>query len=619
MLVPLRFKPGLVRDNTHYANTGGWYDCDHVRFREGLPEKIGGWTQAITTQFLGVCRALISYTVLTGGQYLGLGTHTKYYVTDGGTYVDVTPIRLTTNPMANNPFAAVIATTTVTVTDVANGSIEGDYVTFSGSAAVAGIPAAEINIEHQIISIIDADHYTITVTTPATSTASGGGAVVVAAYQLNIGLNTTVYGIGWGTGTWGSGTWGISTGTGVQLGLRLWSHDTFGEDLVTNIRNAGIYYWDASFPTTRMVALNALGGSIQAPTVATQVFVSADERHVVALGCNPIGSAVQDPLFIRWSATESALDWLPSAVNTSGGYRLSVGTRIIGAYETRSEILIWTDQALYSMRWTGVPYTFGFTQLGAGTNMIAPNAAIAVNDVVFWMGREQFYLYDGRIQVMDCPITDHLTSRIDFTQLDKIFAFTNALFTEVGWFYQSIDSDECDSYIIYNYVEKAWYYGTLARTAWLDRGPYYYPLATSADSYLYNQEVGLDDGSTTPPSAITAFIESSPVEMDQDGQGAHFVFISRLIPDVTFRESEAAMPSVDMTISMQDYPGGSFSQQDYASTISQSATVPVEQFTQQAYIRLRGRSAMFRIESDTVGVTWRLGVPRVELRLDGRR
>ncbi len=365
MLVPLRFKPGLVRDNTHYSNAGGWFDCDHIRFRMGLPEKIGGWQKANPDQFLGVCRALISFTVLNGGQYLGLGTHIKYYVTDGGSYVDVTPIRKTVNPMANNPFTTVNTSTTVTVTDVANGSIEGDYVTFSGAVGFAGIPAGDFNQEHQIVTIVDADHYTITVATPATSSTSGGGAVVWRLCEESKDISAI-----WGTGTWGTGVWGITTGTGVQLGLRIWSHDTFGEDLVTNVRDEGIYYWDASFPTTRMVALNSLAGSNDAPVVATQVCVSADERHVIAFGCNPIGSAVQDPLFIRWSDTESALEWEPTALTTAGGYRLSIGTRIISAYETGSEILVWTDRALYSMRWTGVPYTFGFTQLGTAISII---------------------------------------------------------------------------------------------------------------------------------------------------------------------------------------------------------------------------------------------------------
>lgn len=617
-LVPLRFKPGLVRDMTHYANTGGWWDSNWVRFRMGQPEKMGGWVKNITTAFLGKCRCLVNWTTLNGYQYLGLGTNIKFYVSNGGDYIDVTPIRYTSSPMAADPFAATNGSTTVTVTDAANGSLEGDYVTFSGATTFAGIPADELNAEHRITSIIDANTYTIEVTTPATGTASGGGAAVVAEYQINIGLDTSVYGVGWGTGTWGTGLWGISTSAGPQIGLRIWSADTFGEDLVTCVRNEGIYYWDATVPNDRMVALEDLAGASDAPVVATEVMVSAEERHVIAFGCNPIGSAVQDPLFIRWSDTESATNWTPAITNSAGGYRLSVGTSIVNAQRTRSEVLVWTDMALYSMRWTGAPYTFSFTLLGTGTNIVGMNASISVNDMVFWMGREQFYFYDGRIQPLNCPVLDYLQSRINYDQSDKVFAYSNTLFNEVGWLYQSVDGTECDSYVIFNYVERAWYFGSLNRTAWLDKGPAFYPLATSDDSYLYDHEYGMDDGSTTPASPIVAYIESSPMEMDTEGLGMHFMFLNRLIPDVTFRDSTAASPSVDMTVKMQDYPGENYSQ-DYASTITQSATVPIEQFTRQAFIRLRGRSAVFRIESDEVGVTWRLGVPRIETRPDGRR
>ncbi len=617
-LVPLKFKPGLVRDMTHYANTGGWYDSNWVRFRMGQPEKMGGWVKEIEEQFLGTCRFMTNWTTLDGSQYLALGTNIKFYVSNGGTYTDVTPLRKTTSPMANNPFAAQNGLTTVTVTDVANAATEGDYVTFSGATTFAGIPAADLNKEHRITSIIDPDNYTIEVATTATGTVSGGGAAVVAEYQINIGLDTSVTGIGWGTGTWGSGYWGISTGSGPQLGLRIWTGDTFGEDLVTGVRNGGIYYWDATAPTDRMVELQDLGGVSDPPVVATEVMVSPEESHVIAFGTNQIGSATQDPLFIRWSDAESAVDWTPDITNSAGGYRLSVGTSIVNALHTRSEILVWTDMALYSMRWTGAPYTFSFTMLGNGTNLIGMNGAIAINDMVFWMGREQFYFYDGRIQPLNCPILDYLQQNMDFTQLDKVFAFSNSLFNEVGWLYQSINGTECDSYVIFNWVERAWYFGSLNRTAWLDRGPAFYPLATSDDSYLYDHEVGMDDGSTNPASPINAYIESSPMEIDADGMGMHFVFLTRLIPDITFRDSTATAPAVDMTVKMQDYPGENYSQ-TYDSAIVQSATVPIEQFTRQAFIRLRGRSAVFRCESTEVGVTWRLGVPRIEMRPDGRR
>lgn len=615
MLVPLKFKPGIVRDLTRYANEAGWFDCNWIRFRLGLPEKMGGWQQAIETQFLGVCRALINWTVLNGKQYFGLGTNLKYYVSNGGTYTDVTPIRRTVT-LGADPFATTNGSTTVTVTDTGNGSVINDFVTFSGATGFAGLAAGDLNLEFQITSIVDANSYTITVGATPNATTTGGG-TPDASYQINVGLDTSVQGIGWGAGTWGHDTWGSDATNSVTIQLRLWSHDTFGEDLVANVRNGGIYYWDATNPTDRMLALKDVAGANEAPTVATEILVSAEERHVVAFGTNPIGSAVQDPLFVRWSATESAVEWEPLVTNTAGGYRLSLGTYIVGTSETRSEILIWTDTALYSMRWTGSPYVYSFTQLGANISLIAPNGAATLGDVTFWMGHNQFYIYNGRIEVLPCTVADYVFNRINLAQVEKVYAFTNSHYDEVGWLYPST-TDECDSYVIFSTRENAWYYGELSRTAWLDRGPTYYPAATSADSYLYDHEFGFDDGSTNPPSAITAYIESSPMESPEGGQGEHFIFINRFIPDVTFRNSSAASPSVDMTFKMQNYPGGSFTQ-DYESTVTQTSTVTVEQFTEQCFIRLRGRSAAFRCESNDIGVTWRLGVPRADMRLDGRR
>lgn len=616
MLVPLKFKPGIVRDITMYGNEWGWYDCNWVRFRMGYPEKMGGWQKNLGDQFLGVCRALINWTTLNSFTYIGLGTHLKYYVSTGGSYTDVTPIRRTVT-LGADPFDSTNLSTTIVVNDTANGSVLGDFVTFSGATTFAGIPADDLNQEHQITSIIDANSYTIVVDTAATSTASGGGAAVDADYQINVGLDSSVPGLGWGAGSWGHDTWGSDATNGVTVNLRLWSHDTFGEDLITNVRNGGIYYWDATSPTARMVALEDLAGANEAPTVATQILVSAEERHVIAFGCNPIGSATQDPLFVRWSDTESATEWEPTALTTAGGYRLSVGTRIVAVAETRSEYLIWTDSALYSMRWTGPDFIFSFTLLATGTNIIAPNAFVTVNDICIWMGKEQFYFYDGRVSPLPCPIADYLFGILNVAQAEKIFGFANSIFDEVGWLCPT-DTNECDMAFFYSYKEQAWYYGEIPRTAWLDRGPSYYPLATSDDSYLYDHEYGFDDGSENPPVAIGAYIESSPIESPVGGQGEHFQFISRLIPDVTFRNSSRSTPSVDMTIKMQNYPGSNISQ-TYASSVTQTATVPVDQFTPQAFIRLRGRSAIFRCESDETEMTWRLGIPAIDIRPDGRR
>lgn len=617
MLLPLKFQPGIVRDTTDYSNTGGWYDCNWVRFRMGMPEKMGGWQQQISTQFLGICRSMISWSNLTGLQYLGLGTNLKYYVSDFSLYMDVTPIRAETM-LGANPFSVTNGSTTMTVTDVANGAVLNDFVTFSGATGgFAGLSAGDLNREFQITGIITDDSYTVELAVVSNNTTTGGGAAVEAAYQINVGLDTNVQGVGWGAGTWGHDTWGSNAANGVTLNLRLWSDDNFGEDLIAGIYNGGIYYWDATFPQNRMVALEDLAGASNAPVIATQIMVSAEEQHVIAFGTNPLGSGVQDPMFVRWSDSQSPTMWTPQITNTAGGYRLSVGSKILGTVRTRSEILIYTDVALYSMRFVGGSDIFGFFLLGDYVSLIGPNAVVSANDTSVWMGKEQFFIYDGRISVLPCPITDYVFRRLNYAQLNKIFAFTNALFDEIGWLYPST-TDECDSYVIYNYKEKAWYYGTLLRTAWLDRGPNYYPLATSSDRYLYNHEFGLDDGSVNPPIGIDAFIESSPLEASMEGAGDRFLFLDRMIPDITFRNSTSPTPTVTMTLQMQNYPGSGLSQTFDSAVVSQAA-VDVTEFTGQAFIRLRGRSAKFRCESTATGVTWRLGTPRVSYRLDGRR
>lgn len=618
-LIPLKFRPGMVRDLTNYGGAGGWYDCNWVRFRAGLPEKMGGWTQKIATTFLGICRKLVSWTLLDGSLYLALGTNLKFYVSDESQYTDVTPIRAT-NSLGANPFMATNGSTSLVVTSTAHGAVVNDFVTFSGATGFANILAADLNKEFQIVTVVDANTYTVTLGVTPNATMAGGGAAVTAAYQINTGLNTSVTGLGWGAGSWGRGTWGSDATSGPSIQLRLWSADTFGQDLIANVRNGGIYHWDATNPTNRMVALVDLPGQSNAPKIATAILVSPEEQHTIAFGCDPLDDpGVQDPMFVRWADAESYLNWTPTDTNSAGGYRLSVGTEIVGVQHGKGQILIFTDVALYTMTWTGVPYTFNFQLAGYNVSLMGPNAAIAFGDVTYWMGDNQFYMYDGRIQPMDCPISDYIFERLNVQQFGKVYAFTNVMFNEVGWLYQSNDSsDDCDSYVILNVKDGLWYFGSLERTAWLDLGGSYYPLATSVDSYLYNHEFGTDDGSTNPPSGITAYIESSPMETGQDGMGDHFIFMDRLIPDITFRNSTATSPTATMTLETRDYPGGSVSQTQ-ANSVVQTATVPVDEFTNQCYVRLRGRSAIFRVESSDTGVTWRLGVPRVSYRIDGRR
>jgi len=634
-LTKLQFRPGVNRETTSYTNEGGWFDVDKVRFRFGFPEKIGGWTKFTGASFLGSCRAMHPWTDLNNSRLIGLGTSVKYYLNqDGGLFNDITPIRDTT-AAGDVTFAAVNGSSTITVTDTSHGAVSGDFVTFSGAADLGGnITAGVLNQEYNITGIIDGDTYTIEartagttiqditvngalVPTPVLANASdvgNGGASCIGAYQISIGLDTSTFGAGWGVGFWGRGTWGSAAATPIITStLRLWSHDNFGEDLLINPRNGGIYYWDrTSGLSTRAVDLGSLSGANATPTVAKQVLVSDRDRHVIAFGCDPEATpGVQDPLTIRFSSQESLTDWAATATNSAGELRLGSGSEIVAAVETRQQVLVFTDASLYAMQYLGPPFTFGINLISENITTMSPLATVAVEDNVFWMGLKEFYVYGGTVQRLPCTVRDYVFSDFNFNQRDKVVASTNTAFSEIWWFYPSADSDVNDRYVVYNYMEQAWYYGTLNRTFWMDRSIYDNPIAAGTDNYLYEQETGFDaDG-----SPLTAYIESSQIDI---GDGEQFAFIRRMIPDITFRNSTALAPTVQMTLKTRNFPGGNYLQST-DKDIVKTASVPVEQYTDQVHVRLRGRSFALRVESDESGVGWRLGSPRVDVRPDGRR
>jgi len=637
-LTKLQFQPGINRESTSYSNEGGWYDMDKVRFRMGYPEKIGGWTKLGLKSFLGSCRALHPWRTIALNNYLGVGTSDKYYIEEGQGYYDITPIRETTSA-GDVTFAASDGSSTITVTDTNHGAVIGDFVTFSGAVSLGGLVTADVlNQEYKINSIVDSNSYTITArevnsvavitvdgeytpvaVTANTSDSGNGGSSVVGAYQINTGLDTSVYGNGWGAGTWSRGAWNsaavIDTLTDT---LRLWSHDNFGEDLIINVYNGGIYYWDASTIsplTSRAVSLSSLAGASNAPTVAAKVIVSDVDRHVIAFGCNALGSATQDPLLIRFSDQENAADWTPTTTNTAGDLLIGSGSRIVTALETRQQILVFTDVSLHVMQYLGPPFTFGINMISENVTIASPNAVIAIEDSVFWMGNNEFYIYTGAVQKLPCTVRDYVFSDFNQNQSEKVFAASNTSFSEIWWYYASANSENVDRYVVYNYQQNVWYYGTLARGAWIDRGVEQNPIAAGLDGYLYTHENGFDDGSQNPPTAISAYIESSQFDI---GDGNNFSFVSRIIPDVTFRDSTASSPSVTFTMKARNFPGGNYLQED-DSIITKTATVPVEQFTNQANIRLRGRSMALRVDSNETGMTWRLGSPRMDVRQDGRR
>ena len=688
-LAKILFKPGINRENTRYTTEGGWYDGDKVRFRQGTPEKIGGWQRISSATFLGICRSLWNWVTLTNLNLVGVGTNLKFYIESGGGYNDITPIRSTV--VLNNPFTGN-GTTTVLVTDVAHGAGTGDFVTFSGAT---GTYASTFNAEFQI-TVIDVDSYSIT--TPIVIAAGTyGGATVTAAYQVNTGPATQLPLVGWGAGGWGFGGWGTSASS--SIGLQLWNQVNYGEDLIFGPRGGGIYYWDAtggvSALTNRGVLLRDLGGTatitIASPAVVTSTIlytegaaisfsttgtlptgitagttyyvfnasgltfqllnaagnivntsgtqsgtqritpndiplmqnfltVSDTSRFIITFGVNDYGSTVQDPMLIRWSSQDDPYNWTPDATNQAGSIRLSDGSEIVTALQTRQEIVVWTDAALYSLQYLGPPNVWNTQLLGDNISIMSPNAIALASGVVYWMGTDKFYVYDGRVQTLNCDVRRYVFSDFNQSQAAQVFAGTNEGFNEVWWFYCSAGSTVVNRYVVYNYLEKIWYYGSLGRTAWLDSGLRDYPLAATSNRNLVNHEQGINDNETATTLPIAANISSSEFDI-QDGH--QFGFVWRVLPDLTFETSSnsptAQAPTVTMTL---------FGLSNSGSGVTSSAGAPVaasasynitEQFTGQIYTRMRGRQLIFKIESNQINTTWQIGAPRIYIRPDGRR
>jgi len=637
-LTKLQFKPGVNKENTVYSNEGGWSDSEKVRFRLGFPEKIGGWTRQSNFSFLAPCRALHSYVTLDGSLLMAVGTRYKFYINSGGFYYDITPIREMA-AAGDVTFAATNGSSTLAVSDTSHGAVSGDFVTFSGAVSLGGeITAPILNQEYQI-TVLDENNYTVQtrivsnvpditiggVLVPTLVTANGsdganGGASVVGAYQINSGLGVVVSGTGFGSGTFGRKWWGSSATLSTVNNVRLWGVDNYGENLLFNARDGGIYYWDTGsddLGADRAVALKDLpGADAGTPTIAKQVLVSDIDRHTVVFGCDPEDNiGVQDPLLIRFSGQESLIVWDTEVTNTAGDLRVGSGSEIVVAVETRNQILVFTDVSLHSMQFLGPPFTFGIAQVADNITISGPSAVTAVDDKVFWMGLGDFYVYTGQTQKIECPVRSYIFDDINLSQSALTVCALNSTFSEIWWFYPSSGSNSNDRYVIYNYVENTWCVGTLARTAWQDRGLFSSPVAASDDGYLYNHESGQNDGSTNPVSPITSYIESGTMSI---GAGDDFVFLSRLIPDLTFENSVSGNPTVDFTVKARNFPGGAYLQSDVTG-VTQTSTTPVEQFTEQTFIRLRGRSFAIKVTSNTTNTQWRLGTPRIEVRPDGGR
>ena len=621
-LQKLLFKPGINKDTTAYANEGGWFDGNLVRFRKGLPEKIGGWAKATVNTFKSTGRALHAWVDLDGTKYLGLGTTWKYYVLEGNVFNDVTPIRATTTDGIT--FAATNGSATITATDSSHGAVVNDFVTISGAVSLGGnITADVLNQEYQVVSVPSANTFTFTATATANSSDSGnGGSGADAAYQLNVGLDVYVSSTGWGSGTWGAGTWGSVTALGATNQLRIWTHDNFGEDLIINPRGAGVFYWDESSGTsTRAVALSSLSGANLTPTLALQVLVSDIDRHVICFGADPLNDSGTartgsiDHMFIAWSDQEQAEEWEPLPTNTAGSFRLSAGSAIIGAIRARQETLIWTDTSLYSMTFVGQPFTFSINLVNEGIGLIGPKAMVNTPRGVFWMDKKGFYVYTGQVQELPCSVDAFIFSDLNQSQVYQVFGFVNKAFDEVGWFYCSGTNTVPDKYVAYNYVENVWMIGELSRTCWIDEGIFSDPKATSSTDdvgYLYNHESGVDaDGS----AMTNVFIESSDFDL---GEGDEYQFISEMIPDIRFignGNTGASGQTLDLVLKRRNFPGES---------LTTAITTACTSVTTKINTRLRGRQAVFRIQSNdddstVVGMSFRAGATRINLKPDGKR
>ena len=617
------FNPGINKEGTDYTAEGGWFDGNLMRFRKGFPEKIGGWEKYLPDSFEGTGRKLHGWVTLDGTRLLGLGTRFKLYAQSGDNYVDITPIRKTsTNSIT---FAATNGSSVITATDSSHGANLNDFVTISGAVSLGGVvTAAVLNQEYQITSVPTANTYTFTAkdtsgdTVVANSSDSGnGGSGVDGAYQINVGLDVFVDGTGWSVNGWGLGTFGSTSALTANNQLRLWSLDNFGEDLISNVRAGGIFYWDYTNVSNRPVALSAIAGANFAPTVGLQVLVSDIDRHVIVLGADPIegGSRSEeiDPMLVAFSDQGNPLQWEPLSTNTAGSLRCSAGSQIIGGLRARQETLIWTDVAMYSLQFVGPPLTFGLNLVNEGVSLIGPNAVINTPSGIFWMDKKGFYSYGGAVAPLPCSVDFYVFSDINEQQSFQVFGFLNKQFDEVGWFYCSSSSDVIDRYVTYNYVDQTWSIGQLSRTAWLDEGIEPYPRATgtvSNSNFLYKHETGFDDDGSPMDNV---FIESADFDL---GEGEDFQFIRGVIPDVKFTGTGTDQ-TINMVLKARNYPGDS---------LTTDQTTPFTSTTTKIDTRARGRQAAIRFESDDdgsdgvrEGLGFRIGATRLDLQPNGRR
>jgi hypothetical protein len=615
-LQKLQFKPGVNRDQTNYSNEGGWNSCDKIRFRSGFPQKIGGWVRSGSYTLAGVCRQMFNYITTASDNLLALGTSKKVYLETGNTNLtDITPLRVTytgasAGHSTDNCFDTTSGSRDVNVNIEGHGVTAGSYVTFSGVVGpIGGIPQAQFNAEFVVAAVVNSDNFTITVATAATSTVIGGGGTnITAAFQINIGNDVATYGYGWGAGAWGRLTWGSGSVTPVVIPQRDWFFDQFDNDLVMNIRNGPIYYWQyTSSITGRAVLLSSLAGAADVPAEATKILVAQNNKHLLAFGCTPYGGGDFDPLLIRWATQDNPRVWTPLVTNSAGFIRVSRGSKIVCAIATRQEILVYTDATLSSLQFLGTADVFGLQELADNISIISPRCVATVNNTAYWMGKDKFYAYSGRVETLPTTLRNHVFQNLNYDQVDQIVCGTNEAWNEIWWFYPTANSNVNDAYVIYNFLERIWYYGTIERTAWLDSPSREYPIGIGSH-ILYEHENGVN-ADTLP---LAAEITSSDFDIID---GDQFMLMKRIIPDIDFAGSTAAAPEAFMTIKPRNFPGSAYTNVDTGNVIQTSVDV----YTDQVFLRARARQMGFKISSTDLGVQWQLGSPRLDGRPDGKR
>lgn len=637
----LNFRPGVNRDQTSYSGEGGWYECDKIRFFSGYPQKIGGWQKVTPYFFFGVCRQLFNWITSYSDNLLALGTNNHVYIETGGQFYNITPLITSGTTTGTALFDSTSGSSTITVNDSGCPALRavGDFVSFSGVATLgaSNITGDILSQDYEITEVVSSTSYKIVArsdtnknsVTPVVANAtvtSGGGGATVAKYAISSGYASTTFGYGWGTGGYGDSPWGLGTSTPVSLLQRDWWFDNFDNDLVMNIRKGEIYYWERGSLTnpstalnTRAVLLSSLTGASNVPNAAMQVLVSQNDKHLLAFGCQPYGgtSTDYDPLLIRWANQDEPQNWTPSTSTSAGFIRVSRGSEIVRAFATRQEILVWTNSSLYSLQYLGTTDVFGLQELADNISIISPRAVATANNVTYWMGQDKFYVYSGQVQTLPCTLRQYVFQDINFNQVDQIVCGTNEGFTEIWWFYPSSTSNWNNRYVIFNHLENAWYYGSIVRTAWLDTALRGNPIACStgendAVGYEYAHEDGVNDGD----APMESYIQSSDFDL---GDGEQFMLTRRLLPDFNFNESTADSPSVTMTMRPKRFSGSAYANtaSDTQSVISSIATI--DQYTEQVFIRARGRQMALKVASADPGVQWQLGSLRLDVRPDGKR